>query len=34
MREVIWIHAGQANLQFWNSYWELYCLEHGIEPDG
>eukprot|EP00666_Eupelagonemidae_sp_cell4sb_P016244 gene16244-7153_t len=27
MREVISIHIGQAGCQ-------LYCLEHGIQPDG
>jgi len=34
MREVISIHIGQAGIQLGNSCWELYCLEHGIEPDG
>ena len=34
MREVISIHLGQAGIQVGNSCWELYCLEHGIEPDG
>uniref|UniRef100_A0A1I7WYA9 Tubulin domain-containing protein n=1 Tax=Heterorhabditis bacteriophora TaxID=37862 RepID=A0A1I7WYA9_HETBA len=34
MREVISIHVGQAGIQIGNSCWELYCLEHGIRPDG
>ena len=34
MREVISIHVGQAGVQMGNSAWELYCLEHGIQPDG
>jgi tubulin alpha len=34
MREVISIHIGQAGVQVGNACWELYCLEHGIAPDG
>ncbi|KAG0066172.1 hypothetical protein BGZ90_001526 [Linnemannia elongata] len=34
MREVISIHVGQAGIQIGNACWELYCLEHGISPDG
>ena len=34
MREVISIHIGQAGVQMGNACWELYCLEHGIGPDG
>jgi len=34
MREIISIHIGQAGVQTGNSCWELYCLEHGINPDG
>ena len=34
MREVLSIHIGQAGVQIGNSCWELYCLEHGIRPDG
>ena len=26
--------AGQAGIQVGNACWELYCLEHGIQPDG
>uniref|UniRef100_UPI00358F0145 tubulin alpha chain, testis-specific-like n=1 Tax=Myxine glutinosa TaxID=7769 RepID=UPI00358F0145 len=33
-RECISIHLGQAGVQIGNSCWELYCLEHGIHPDG
>merc|ERR1712156_1143161 len=28
------IHVGQAGCQMGNACWELYCLEHGIHPDG
>ena len=34
MREVISVHIGQAGCQMGNACWELYCLEHGIQPDG
>src|SRR4029078_923199 len=34
MREVISIHLGQAGVQTGNACWELFCLEHGIQPDG
>jgi len=34
MREVINIHLGQAGCQLGNASWELFCLEHGIQPDG
>merc|ERR1712168_420418 len=34
MREVISIHVGQAGVQMGNACWELYCMEHGISPDG
>ncbi|KAL6073087.1 structural constituent of cytoskeleton [Balamuthia mandrillaris] len=34
MREVISLHIGQAGIQVGNSCWELYCLEHGLKPDG
>lgn len=34
MREVISVHVGQAGCQMGNACWELYCLEHGIKPDG
>uniref|UniRef100_UPI00358F4022 tubulin alpha chain, testis-specific-like n=1 Tax=Myxine glutinosa TaxID=7769 RepID=UPI00358F4022 len=33
-RECISIHVGQAGAQIGNSCWELFCLEHGIQPDG
>ncbi|CAF3387334.1 unnamed protein product [Rotaria socialis] len=34
MRECISIHVGQAGVQMGNACWELFCLEHGIQPDG
>nr|AJA30089.1 alpha-tubulin [Agmasoma penaei] len=34
MRELVHIHIGQAGCQMGNAVWELYCLEHGINPDG
>ncbi|CAJ1331711.1 unnamed protein product [Effrenium voratum] len=34
MREAICIHIGQAGVQIGNACWELFCLEHGIQPDG
>merc|ERR1711975_7021 len=34
MREAISIHVGQGGCQSGNACWELYCLEHGIQPDG
>merc|ERR1712134_55091 len=34
LREIITIHLGQAGVQVGNSVWELFCLEHGIQPDG
>ncbi len=33
-REIISLHVGQAGIQVGNACWELYCLEHGINPDG
>jgi tubulin alpha len=34
MRECISIHVGQAGVQVGNACWELYCLEHGFNPNG
>mmetsp|Transcript_5822 Transcript_5822/g.10387 ORF Transcript_5822/g.10387 Transcript_5822/m.10387 type:complete len:445 (-) Transcript_5822:32-1366(-) len=34
MPEVISIHLGQTGVQVGNSCWQLFCLEHGITPDG
>ncbi len=28
------MHIGQAGVQMGSACWELYCLEHGILPDG
>ncbi|VEL06953.1 unnamed protein product [Protopolystoma xenopodis] len=33
-RECISVHVGQAGVQMGNACWELYCLEHNIQPDG
>uniref|UniRef100_A0A2K5CMU6 Tubulin alpha chain n=1 Tax=Aotus nancymaae TaxID=37293 RepID=A0A2K5CMU6_AOTNA len=33
-QQCISIHVGQAGVQIGNACWELYCLEHGIQPDG
>jgi len=34
MRECLLVHLGQAGVQIGNACWELFCLEHGIQPDG
>ena len=34
MREIIVVNIGQAGVQISNACWELFCLEHGIKPDG
>eukprot|EP01087_Luapelamoeba_hula_P011066 TRINITY_DN2982_c0_g1_i1.p1 TRINITY_DN2982_c0_g1~~TRINITY_DN2982_c0_g1_i1.p1 ORF type:complete len:469 (+),score=89.23 TRINITY_DN2982_c0_g1_i1:187-1593(+) len=34
VREIISLHIGQAGIQLGSACWELYCLEHGIQPDG
>jgi len=34
MREVITLHLGQAGCQLGENCWELFCLEHGIDPEG
>ncbi|KAF5276897.1 hypothetical protein FQA39_LY06448 [Lamprigera yunnana] len=34
MREVVSLHIGQCGVQMGSACWELYCLEHGIQPDG
>lgn len=31
---MISIHIGQAGVQIGSACWELFCLEHGILPDG
>lgn len=28
------MHVGQAGVQMGVACWQLYCLEHGIRPDG
>ncbi|CAE7262447.1 unnamed protein product [Symbiodinium sp. CCMP2592] len=32
--KAICIHIGQGGVQIGNACWELFCLEHGIQPDG
>ncbi|EDS42983.1 tubulin alpha chain [Culex quinquefasciatus] len=34
MREVMSINVGQAGCQIGNACWQLFTLEHGIQPDG
>eukprot|EP00918_Siedleckia_nematoides_P091831 GHVU01201615.1.p1 GENE.GHVU01201615.1~~GHVU01201615.1.p1 ORF type:complete len:516 (-),score=81.65 GHVU01201615.1:964-2511(-) len=34
MREIVTLHLGQAGVQVGNACWELFCLEHGIQPCG
>ena len=34
MCECISIYIGQAGVQTGSACWELFCLEHGIQPDG
>jgi tubulin alpha len=34
MREIISLHIGQAGVQTGRECWELFCMEHGISPDG
>ncbi|KAA8495544.1 Tubulin alpha-2 chain [Porphyridium purpureum] len=34
MRQLVSLHIGQCGVQTANACWELYCLEHGIRPDG
>ncbi|OQR95926.1 alpha-tubulin [Thraustotheca clavata] len=33
MHEIISVHLGQGGVQVGNACWELYCLEHGIQPN-
>ncbi|KAJ3753897.1 Tubulin/FtsZ, GTPase domain-containing protein [Lentinula raphanica] len=34
MREVVSVHVNQAGVQFGNACWELYTVEHGLDPNG
>ena len=34
MKEIITIHVGQAGIQVGNACWELFCLEHSMQPNG
>ncbi|KAF5395035.1 Tubulin alpha chain [Paragonimus heterotremus] len=33
-RECVSVHIGQCGVQTGSACWELFCLEHGIQPDG
>ena len=33
-KEVISLHVGQAGINIGSGLWELFCLEHGLNPDG
>lgn len=33
-REIISLNIGQCGVQMGSRSWDLYCLEHGIKPDG
>ena len=33
-REVISIHVGGAGCNLGGAIWELFCVEHGIDPEG
>lgn len=34
MRECVSVHVGQAGIQMGAACWELFCIEHRIQPDG
>lgn len=34
MKEIVNICVGQAGVNIGSACWELFCLEHGIGPDG
>jgi len=34
MKSIISLHIGQGGVQVGNAWWELFWLEHGIQPDG
>ncbi|KAK1344822.1 hypothetical protein QTO34_013524 [Cnephaeus nilssonii] len=34
MRECFSIHVGKTGVQMGSACWELYCLDHGIQPAG
>ena len=33
LKKIVGVHIGQAGVQMGNAYWELFCLEHGIQQD-
>ena len=34
MKEILSLHLGQAGCQIGHACWELFCLEHGLQPNG
>lgn len=34
MKEIVSLHIGQAGCQIGQACWELFSLEHGLQPDG
>ncbi|BET01462.1 Hypothetical protein NTJ_14273 [Nesidiocoris tenuis] len=34
MKEIVNVFVGQAGVQLGSAVWELYCLEHGVMPNG
>ena len=34
MKEVVFLHIGQAGAEIGSSCWDLFCLEHGIDGEG
>ena len=34
MEEIVSIHVGQAGCRIGDTCWQLFCLEHGIDPGG
>ncbi|KAL0269190.1 UNVERIFIED_CONTAM: hypothetical protein PYX00_007001 [Menopon gallinae] len=32
--EILSVHVGEAGVRLGDSIWELYCVEHGIRPNG
>lgn len=33
-QEIVNVFVGQAGVQLGSAVWELYCLEHGVMPNG
>jgi tubulin alpha len=34
MREILQVCVGGAGVRIGSACWELFCIEHGIQPDG